>query len=115
LHHLQLEFDKLKAIESSKVTISELPIVYSVQIGAYNNFRSDLFSQDFSHLNEFSEEGMNKFALGNYKNYKEAVQLRTDLKKIGFKDCFIIAQSYGKPVSIKEALDLSGEEWIRGE
>jgi hypothetical protein len=115
LHNLQLELDKLKAIESSRVTISELPIVYSVQIGAYNNFKSDLFSQDFTHLNEFSQEGMNKFALGNYKTYKEAIDLRTDLKKLGFKDCFIIAQSYGKSISIKEALELSGEEWIRGE
>ncbi len=115
LHSTQLELDKLKSIESSRVTIGELPIVYSVQIGAYNNFSSDLFSQDFSHLTEFSQEGMNKFALGNYKTYKEAVNLRTDLKKLGFKDCFIIAKSYGKPISIKEALDLSGEEWIRGE
>jgi len=115
LHNLQLELDKLKSIESSRITISELPIVYSVQIGAYNNFSSDLFSQDFSHLTEFSQEGMNKFALGNYKTYKEAVALRTDLKKLGFQDCFIIAKSYGKPISIKEALDLSGEEWIRGE
>lgn len=115
LHSLQLELDKLKSLESSKITISELPIVYSVQIGAYKNFRSDLFSEDFSHLTEFSQEGMNKFALGNYKTYKEAVDLRTDLKKLGFKDCFIIAQSYGKPIAIKEALDLSGEEWIRGE
>ncbi|RUA06966.1 MAG: hypothetical protein DSY82_08905 [Flavobacteriia bacterium] len=115
LHSLQLELDKLKSIESSRVTVSELPIVYSVQIGAYNNFSSDLFSEDFSHLTEFSQEGMNKFALGNYKTYKEAVNLRTDLKKLGFIDCFIIAKSYGKPISIKEALDLSGEEWIRGE
>ncbi len=115
LHHMQLELDKLKSIESSKVSVSDLPIVYRVQIGAYTNFKSNLFSEDFSHLSEFSQEGMNKFALGNYKTYKEAVQLRTDLKKIGFKDCFIIAQSYGKPINIKEALELSGEKWIRGE
>jgi len=40
--------------------------------------------------------------------------LRDDLKRVGFKDCFIIAKSYGMPVDINEALQLSGEKWIRG-
>ena len=40
--------------------------------------------------------------------------LRDDLRKLGFKDCFIIAKSYDIPVNIKEALELSNEEWIRG-
>ncbi|MEN8125242.1 MAG: SPOR domain-containing protein [Bacteroidota bacterium] len=113
LHDLQLKVDKIQAIDTSLTSIKELPIVYSVQIGAYSNFASNLFSDNFSHLSEFEQSGMNKFALGNYNTYKEAFQLRKDLRRLGFKDCFIIAKSYGEPVNIGEALQLSGEKWIR--
>ncbi len=112
LHNLQLEVDKVRSIGAVS-SIIELPIVYSVQIGAYNNFSANLFSENFSHLSEFEQSGMNKYALGNYSTYKEAFQLRKDLKKMGFLDCFIIAKSYGVPVNIGEALELSGEKWIR--
>lgn len=84
-------------------------IVYSVQIGAFTNFKAKLFSDDLAHMKEFQEGGLNKYAIGNYITYTEAKQLKEDLRKLGFKDCFVIAQSYGEPVDIKEALQLSEE------
>ncbi len=110
LHNLQRVVDKI----SSERSVKDLPVVYSVQIGAYSNFATNLFSDEFSHLSEFGDDGINKFALGNFGTYKEAVQLRSDLKRMGFIDCFIIAKSYGEPVNIKEALELTGEKWIKG-
>ncbi len=84
-------------------------IVYSVQIGAFTNFKAKLFSDDLAHMKEFSEGGLNKYAIGNYITYGEAKSLKDDLRRLGFKDCFVIAQSYGEPVDIKEALQLSEE------
>jgi len=84
-------------------------IVYSVQIGAFNNFKATLFSDDLAHLKEFKEGGLNKYALGNFITYAEAKVLKDDLRQLGFKDCFVIAQSYGQPVNIREALELSEE------
>ena len=84
-------------------------IIYSVQIGAFTSFDAGLTSDRLSHLKEFREGGLNKFAIGNFVKYKEALQLKEDLKRLGFKDCFIIAQSYGQPVNIREALQLSDE------
>ena len=84
-------------------------IVYSVQIGAFTNFKAKLFSDDLAHMKEFSEGGLNKYAIGNYITYAEAKSLKDDLRRLGFKDCFVIAQSYGEPVDIKEALQLSEE------
>ena len=84
-------------------------IVYSVQIGAFTNFKAKLFSDDLAHMKEFQEGGLNKYAIGNYITYAEAKQLKDDLRRLGFKDCFVIAQSYGEPVDIKEALQLSEE------
>ena len=84
-------------------------IVYSVQIGAFTNFKAKLFSDDLAHMKEFSEGGLNKYAIGNYITYAEAKSLKDDLRRLGFNDCFVIAQSYGEPVDIKEALQLSEE------
>lgn len=84
-------------------------IIYSVQIGAFTNFKAKLFSDDLAHLKEFKEGGLNKYALGNFITYSEAKTLKNDLRRLGFGDCFVIAQSYGQPVNIKEALQLSEE------
>ncbi len=84
-------------------------IIYSVQIGAFTNFKAKLFSDDLAHLKEFKEGGLNKYALGNFITYSEAKTLKEDLRRLGFGDCFVIAQSYGQPVNIKEALQLSEE------
>ncbi len=84
-------------------------IIYSVQIGAFTNFKAKLFSDDLAHLKEFKEGGLNKYALGNFITYSEAKTLKEDLRRLGFSDCFVIAQSYGQSVNIKEALQLSEE------
>ena len=89
--------------------IVEETIVYSVQIGAFANFKATLFSENLAHMKEFKEGGLNKYAIGNFITYTEALILKNDLKKLGFKDCFIVAQSYGEPVNIREALELSEE------
>ena len=85
------------------------PIIYSIQIGAFTNFKAKLFSDDLAHMKEFEEGGLNKYAIGNFITYEEAKVLKEDLRRLGFKDCFIIAQSYGENVNIREALELSEE------
>lgn len=95
--------------EDPNATLNGETIVYSVQIGAFSNFKAKLFSDDLAHMKEFQEGGLNKYAIGNFITYKEALILKDDLRRLGFKDCFIIAKSYGEPVNIREALQLSEE------
>jgi len=89
--------------------IVEETIVYSIQIGAFTNFKATLFSEKLAHMKEFKEGGLNKYAIGNFVTYTEALILKNDLKRLGFTDCFIVAQSYGESVNIREALELSEE------
>lgn len=114
LHKIQRKARQVILADSVKGSLMDLSIVYSIQIGAYTNFSSNLISKDITQMEEFEENGFNKFSIGKFMTYKEAVLLRDDLKRVGFKDCFIIAKSYGMPVNISEALQLSGEKWIRG-
>ena len=112
---LQLQ-DELKSVKNNILNalndeggIVEQTIVYSIQIGAYANFKAKLFSENLAHMKEFEEGGLNKYAIGNFVTYSEALILKNDLKRLGFTDCFIVAQSYGDPVNIREALELSEE------
>ena len=114
LHKIQRKAKQVVIADSARTTLGEMSIVYSIQIGAYMNFNSGLISKDITQLEEFEENGFNKFSVGKFTTYKETVALRDDLRRIGFQDCFIIAKSYGVPVNINEALQLSGEKWIRG-
>jgi len=114
LHKIQRKAKQVVVIDSVKASLIDLSIVYSIQIGAYSNFSSNLISEDITQMEEFEENGFNKFSVGKFTTYKETVLLRDDLKRVGFKDCFIIAKSYGVPVNINEALQLSGEKWVRG-
>jgi len=101
--------DDILGEDEDNIGMAGETIVYSVQIGAFANFKAQLFSDDLAHLKEFKEGGLNKYALGNFITYAEAKVLKEDLRQLGFKDCFVIAQSYGQPVNIKEALELSEE------
>lgn len=114
LHSLERKANQIAVIDSSRNYAAEMSILYSVQIGAYTSFNSKLISDDLSHLEKFDDDGFSKYAIGKFTTYKDAVLLRDDMRRLGFTDCFIIAKSYGIPVNITEALELSGEEWIRG-
>lgn len=103
------DYDFVSGEDGENLGLAGETIVYSVQIGAFSNFKAKLFSEDLAHMKEFKEGGLNKYAIGNYITYEEAKQLKEDLRRLGFKDCFVIAQSYGEPVDIKEALQLSEE------
>jgi len=95
--------------EDSESGLVGQTIVYSIQIGAFSNFKAKLFSDDLAHMKEYEDGGLNKYAIGNFLTYAEASILKNDLRRLGFKDCFIIAQSYGERVNIREALELSEE------
>lgn len=93
---------------SETSSLEDEKVVYSVQIGAFKNF--DLTSKGLLHLSEFKDTEYNKLSLGNYTTYSEALVLKDSLMKLGFKDCFLTAKSFGKDTNIREALLLSNEQ-----
>lgn len=90
-----------------KKSYDDAKVVYSVQIAAKRNF--NLSPEALLFLTEIEEGGYNKFLLGNYLTFSETKNLRDELKTLGFDDCFIVARSYGKSISLKQALLLSKE------
>ena len=81
LHKIQRKAKQVIMADSIQVSLNELSIVYSIQIGAYTNFNSGLISEEIAQLEEFEENGFNKFAVGKFTTYKEAVALRDELAR----------------------------------
>lgn len=95
-------------VTSFQPTLKDQEIIYSVQIGAFKNFKIN--SDELQNLKEFSSEDYQKYAIGNFTKYEEAIDLKKNLTKMGFKGSFIIAQSYGEIINdIEKALELSNE------
>jgi hypothetical protein len=88
-------------------TLDQEKVIYSVQLKSVKNYK--LASDNLINLKEFANGEVSKYSLGNYTKYAEAKALRDKLKKVGFKDGFIIAESYGKKIGIRDALKLSDE------
>lgn len=95
------------ATTSSFTSLKDKKVIYSVQVGAFQNFVIN--SETLLNLKEFKSDGYNKISIGNFETYKEAKKLKDSLQKLGFKDCFLIAKSYGDNITIKNALTLSNE------
>ena len=96
-----------KTDEGKQTSLKEEKVLYSVQLKTVKNY--PLASENLINLKEFSNGEISKYSLGNYTKYAEAKALRDHLKKIGFRDAFIVAESYGKPIGIRDALKLSEE------
>ena len=96
-----------KTDEGKQTSLKEEKVLYSVQLKTVKNY--PLASENLINLKEFSNGEISKYSLGNYIKYAEAKALRDHLKKIGFRDAFIVAESYGKPIGIRDALKLSEE------
>jgi len=92
---------------SSNNTLDQEKVIYSVQLKTVKNFK--LASDNLINLKEFKNGEISKYSLGNYTKYAQAKELRDKLKKLGFRDAFIVAESYGKPIGIRDALNLSEE------
>src|SRR5210317_1628943 len=73
LHKIQRKARQVIVADSVKGSLMDLSIVYSIQIGAYTNFSSNLISKDITQMEEFEENGFNKFSIGKFMTYKEAV------------------------------------------
>ncbi len=78
-------------------------LVYAVQIGAFEEKRLSLYSDNFVNFREIKSDGFNKYALGNFETLNEAKKFRRELVRMGFRNAFIGSYQNGKRIKIEEA------------
>lgn len=57
-------------------------------------------------ISSYLHSGMFRYTSGATKNYEEAVEMQSKVRKAGFKDAFVVAFYEGQRISIKEAKEL---------
>lgn len=90
-------------------------INYQVQVGAYkNNVTADKVAAELNLsdiINSDMHEGLNKFLIGNFTEYKQARNKRETLRSGKAKDAFVSAYNGPKRVTVQEALMITSQKW----
>ena len=88
-------------------------VVYKIQVGAFLN---KIDESKFKGLYPISKDVNNnqhltKYVVGKYMTYQSALKSKNIIAKTSaFKDAFVVAYVNGKRISLKEAIDKSGDE-----
>lgn len=78
-------------------------LIYRVQIGAYVFNKVDLSNNLETGIQEEKSDGFNKYVVGGYRDYNEAVALKEQLEKIGVEEPWIVPYINGLRVTMEEA------------
>jgi hypothetical protein len=108
LQALRGQKERLEKSLTSQKKVNELGIrdglVYRIQIGAYVFYempgatspKSDDFVAEKS-------DGFNKYIMGGFRTYEEALAFRDEIRKMGIKDAWVVPYIDGVRVTIEEA------------
>lgn len=91
---------------SNSVSMASPELIYRVQIGAYRMFKMGLYSSDMTGVLERREGGFNKYSLGMFDTYKDALKFKTEVKRMGIRTAFLVAERNGRKISVTRALSI---------
>lgn len=103
-----------KPVESKPATISSSApsgFYYTVQIGASPKKLPDGYYDKYAFkysVDEMFVDNMYKYSVGKFSTLKEANQYQNEVKQKGLQ-CFVVAYNNGSKITIKEALQISGQ------
>ncbi len=93
---------ELNSSEGSAGSLDD-ELVYSVQIGAFEEKNLSMYSENFVNFKEIKSGSFNKYAVGNFETLDEAKRFRREVVKLGFRNAFIASYQNGKRIKIEEA------------
>ncbi len=80
-------------------------LVFRVQIGAFKNpIATDQFKGLAPIGGETTSQGFIRYQAGMFDKYNNANAVKNDLKKLGYKDAFVVAYLNGKRINLADAL-----------
>jgi hypothetical protein len=115
LGKLRIEFDSLR--EANNILVENVTpavqsgVFFEVQIGAFEKFDLQKYSEDLSRLRGENAEGMNKYVLGRFRNFKRAQAFKDDVQRMGIADAFIAGTVDGQRVELSDAVKASKKSY----
>ena len=83
-------------------------VIFRVQLGA---FRKKVSTGIFAGVRDVilipSEDGLNKYVTGVFKNYKNATKHKGEMREKGFNGAFVVAYKDQKRITVQKAIELS--------
>lgn len=102
---------------NSNTNKSNAAVNFQVQIGA---FQSSISTEKIASIYNISDnirtdmhEGLTKFLVGNFNDYKGARDKREGMKNKGVSGAFVTAYNSGKRITVQEALMITSQKWLR--
>ena len=84
---------------------------FRVQIGAFRNQLPNNTFKGLSPLNgETTRSGYYRYTAGDFEKIEAANAVKNDLRKLGYKDAFVVAYLNGKRISASEAIAYMAKE-----
>ncbi len=113
----QTATNKPVLIESGDITASEQgkpyeqSVVFKVQFLVSKSIHNSIADEfkGLKSVDHYFHDGLYKYTYGNEKSQEAASALVKELKRIGFKDCFVIAFFNNKRISLSEANNILGK------
>ena len=109
--------EPVNEVQKELVAKKEGNVAYNVQIGA---FKKAIQSNVLSNMYNISEtiksemaDGLNKFMVGNFIEYKDARSHRETIKQKGCRDAFVVAYNGAKRITVQEALMITSQKWFK--
>ncbi len=103
----EAEKERLKtAYEAQKqVTTKNIEpgLVYKVQIGAFKYFDINKYLQDNENFKGETQDGLNKYVIGKFKDYEVATAFKKDIRRMGIRDAWVVPYIDGVRVTMAEA------------
>ena len=81
-------------------------VQYMVQIAAFNDQLPDESARYYLMVDSIAEirlDDLTLLTVGNYKSYGNAIERRDELRRMGFKDAFVVAFNRGRKVPLNDA------------
>lgn len=105
---LNAKYEKLQVAYEAQKNVTEKNItpglVYKVQLGAFVHFDINKYLKDTGEAFEGeNKDGMNKYTVGQFREYEVAEAFKKDVQKMGIKDAWITPLIDGKRVTHEEA------------
>jgi len=86
-------------------------LVFRVQIGAFKNpIALDAFKGLTPIGGETTPQGFIRYQAGLFDKYNNANAVKNDLKKLGYRDAFVVAYLNGKRINLADALETLKQE-----
>jgi len=111
------EVTEIENSQVNKTLATTSTVNYHIQIGAFSNPPpTNYFASKYKiseKINTDAQQGLTKFLIGEFVDYKDSRNYRDNIKGQGVSDAFVAAYNSGKRITVQEALMLTKQNWFK--